>query len=358
MNFLIYVVALACIGATVIPLSRHEAWWVRACDFPRVQIVVVTLVVAVLLLMKGDWDRGVDQLLLVALIAAAAYQMAMILPYTPLWRAELHNSSTPASERSLRLLVVNVLMTNRRTDQLFALIREHGPDVVLAVETDAWWCARFEELSPLYPHRLVHALENTYGMLLYSKLELLEPEIRFLLKPDIPSIRTGVRLRSGEPVRLYCLHPEPPSPSEAESSLPRDVELVLVGREVTATDGPTIVAGDLNDVAWSHTSRLFRRISRLLDPRIGRGMFNTFHAEHWPVRWPLDHVFVSEEFALDAIRRLPAFGSDHFPIMIDLEHRPAVADLHEPPQADGEDHAEADDKLERVGIDPARAGVG
>jgi endonuclease/exonuclease/phosphatase (EEP) superfamily protein YafD len=270
---------------------------------------------------------------------------------------ELLTSRASPSERSLRVLVVNVLMTNRTADQLFALIRQHEPDVILAVETDAWWGTHFEKLAPAYPERLVHLLENTYGMLLYSKLELLEPEIRFLLKPDIPSIRTGVRLRSGESVRLYCLHPEPPSPSEADTSLPRDAELVLVGREAAAAGGPTIVAGDLNDVAWSHTSRLFRRISRLLDPRIGRGMFNTFHAGYWLVRWPLDHVFVSEEFALHAIRRLPAFGSDHFPIMIDLEHRPVVADLHEPPEADGEDHAEADDKLARVGIDPAGAGA-
>jgi hypothetical protein len=115
---------------------------------------------------------------------------------------------------------------------------------------------------------------------------------------------------------------------------------------------------DLNDVAWSHTSRLFRRLSRLLDPRIGRGMFNTFHARWWLLRWPLDHVFVSEEFALHAIRRLPGFGSDHFPMLIALEHRPALAEVHEPPKADADDHREADDKLERVGVDPARAGTG
>ena len=358
MIFLIYAAGLACIGATIVPLSKHEAWWVRACDFPRTQIVVVVLVVAILLVTVGDLSRRVNQLFLFALIAAGAYQMIMILPYTRLWPVELRPTSSPPSERSLRLLVVNVLMTNRRTDPLFAFIEEHEPDVVLAVETDAWWCTCFEQVARAYPQRLVHPLENTYGMLLYSKLELVEPEVRFLLKADIPSIRTGVRLRSGQTVRLYGLHPEPPSPTEADSSLPRDAELVLVGREVASTPAPTIVAGDLNDVAWSHTSRLFRRISRLLDPRIGRGMFNTFHAGLWPVRWPLDHVFVSEEFALHTIRRLPAFGSDHFPILIAIEHRPDVADLHEPPEADAADHDEADDKLERVGIDPASAGAG
>ena len=122
--------------------------------------------------------------------------------------------------------------------------------------------------------------------MLLSRLELVEPEVRFLLKPDIPSIRTGVRLRSGDVIMLYGVHPEPPSPTEAATSLPRDAELVMAGREIAQSDRPTLVAGDLNDVAWSHTSRLFRRIARMLDPRVGRGMYHTFHARYWLLRSP------------------------------------------------------------------------
>ena len=140
---------------------------------------------------------------------------------------------------------------------------------------------------------------------------------------------------------LYGLHPEPPAPDEAETSAPRDAELVMVAREVAQANSSAIVAGDLNDVAWSHTSRLFRRISRLLDPRIGRGMFNSFHARYWPLRWPLDHVFVSDDFVLKSMRRLPKFGSDHFPILITLAHTAEAAPLQEAPEDDSEDQAEA-----------------
>lgn len=352
MIYLIHAMGLACFAATVVPLSKHEAWWVRSCDFPRVQIVVLALTTLALLVISADLDQTTNRLLLATLIAVVVYQATVILPYTPLWPVELLSCPDEPSNTSLRIVIVNVLMPNRRTDRLFRVVRDYDPDLLLAVETDAWWCEQLETLAPDFPYRLVHPLDNTYGMLLYSKLELVGPEIRFLLDPEIPSIRTGVRLRSGHQIRLYGLHPEPPSPNEADSSLPRDGELVLVGREVAAAGTPTIVAGDLNDVAWSHTSRLFRRLSRLLDPRIGRGIFNTFHAGLWLLRWPLDHVFVSQEFVLQAIRRLPAFGSDHFPIFIVVEHHPPAADLHEPPEADHDDHADADDKLERLDVDP------
>jgi endonuclease/exonuclease/phosphatase (EEP) superfamily protein YafD len=333
------------VAATLLPFSRHEAWWIRACDFPRLQIATGLAGVLVLVLIAGDPGARADQLLMLALLACLAYQLAVILPYTRLWRPEMLGSASSPAERRLSLLVVNVLMTNREADRLLALVREHAPDLILALEVDDWWCERFAAVADEYPCRIVHPLDNTYGMLFFARLELIDPELRFLLKPDIPSLRTAVALRSGATVMLYGLHPEPPAPAEADTSLPRDAELVMVAHEVARSGRSAIVAGDLNDVAWSHTSRLFRRLSRLLDPRIGRGMFNSFHARYWALRWPLDHVFVSDDFVLESIRRLPAFGSDHFPILIRLAHAAEAAVLQEAPEEDREDEEEADRKI-------------
>jgi len=103
----------------------------------------------------------------------------------------------------------------------------------------------------------------------------------------------------------------------------------VVGREIHRSPEPAIVAGDLNDVAWSYTTRLFQRISGLMDPRLGRGMFNSFHARNPLMRWPLDHVFFDAEFRLCRIERLRSIGSDHFPILVELSFEPEGADEQE-----------------------------
>ncbi|NJK87759.1 MAG: hypothetical protein HC906_19090 [Bacteroidales bacterium] len=137
--------------------------------------------------------------------------------------------------------------------------------------------------------------------------------MEFLIKENIPSISANVK-KEDFTCRLICLHPQPPAPDEVINTKNRDRELLVVANRVAEQKGLTIVLGDLNDVAWSDTSYKFRLISGLKDPRKGRGFYNTYHARIPFLRWALDHVFISKEFKLIRIERLPSIGSDHFPI--------------------------------------------
>jgi endonuclease/exonuclease/phosphatase (EEP) superfamily protein YafD len=185
-------------------------------------------------------------------------------------------------------------------------------------------------------------------MLLYSRLELVHAEVKFLVQDDIPSIHARVKLPSGQEVGLHCLHPRPPFPTEDESSKERDAELLIVGREIKREPIPVVVLGDLNDVAWSRTNYLFQDVSGLLDPRIGRGFYNTFHAEYPLVRFPLDHFFHSNHFRLVDFRRLPYFGSDHFPVFISLSYEPDATSRQPELQASPSEQQEATEKIEKA----------
>nr|WP_235998573.1 endonuclease/exonuclease/phosphatase family protein [Hymenobacter sp. BT559] len=245
-------------------------------------------------------------------------------------------------------------MYNRDASRCLGVIHQYNPDIVLAVETDDWWLSQLAFLGKEYPHTCHAPLPNTYGMLVFSRLPLRDKEIQYILDPGIPSFHGRVELPSGVSVALHFVHPKPPAPKESKTSTRRDAELLLVGRAIQHHDGPTIVAGDLNDVAWSHTSELFRRLARLLDPRVGRGMLPTFHADYKLLRWPLDHVFHSAHFRLQQLERLPHIGSDHYPIYIRLSYEPQgwqtqELELEAP---DAEDRLEAREKIQEAATEP------
>ena len=338
--------AVLVVLGTALPLLRVRAWWIRAWDFPRVQVAVVAA--AALLVGADTWldGPGWRTALGVLLLLALAYQLGMVWRYTPLAPREVQRARDERDPaRRLSLVVSNVLQTNRDAARVLDVVRAADADLVLFVETDEWWRERLDALGDTHPTAVRVPLPNTYGMLLYSRLPLSDVQVDHLVQPDIPSIQARVRLRSGDVVWLNCVHPRPPAPGESDDSLPRDAELLLVGKRVCDADEPVIVYGDLNDVAWSHTTRLFQKVSRLVDPRKGRGLYSTFHAR-WPMlRWPLDHVFFSDCFRLVHLRRLPYVGSDHFPVYVALSLEPDAAVEQEAPEADEDDQAEATETI-------------
>lgn len=322
MSTVFIICTLLTVLATLLPLSRNPHWIVRGLDFPRLQIMTFAFCSMLLILFSFDVSSFIQWALLTVLSLCAMWQLWWILPYTWLWRKEVRSCSTPDLINKVSIVTSNILTSNKKANKLIELIQKHKPDILITLESDTWWEDQLAVLESDMPYTVKCPLDNLYGMHLYSKLPLHNPEIAYLVEQDVPSIHAEVELRSGQRVRMHFIHPAPPSPTENEESSERDAELIVVAKSVAEQSGPVIVTGDLNDVAWSSTTRLFRKISGLLDPRIGRGFFNTFHASFPFLRWPLDHLFHSKHFTLAAIKRLPSIGSDHFPLFASLVFNP------------------------------------
>ncbi|MEP1033794.1 endonuclease/exonuclease/phosphatase family protein [Ekhidna sp.] len=347
MKILLITLSIIFIISVMAPLSKREQWWIRGFDFPYVQFTVLGFFCVIewsLIHQPYGWLEvficGITFVLFI-------YRLSVIYPYTKLKRPSIPWSQD--GNEKIRVVSANVLMSKNNYEGCMDVIETHDPDILFLVEVDAKWKnALNEKLGKTFPFQILKPLDNTYGMILYSKYKLTDSSIQFLVEKDVPSIHTKVELPDGDVIQFYGLHPKPPAPGENDVSTPRDAELVTVGKLAQKSKQPVIVAGDMNDVAWSHTTRLFMRVSGLLDPRMGRGFFNTFHAGRPLLRWPLDHFFFSHHFRIARLERLKNFHSDHYPILVDITLNPSVHALTSKEHATHEDLTEAREKLDKV----------
>jgi endonuclease/exonuclease/phosphatase (EEP) superfamily protein YafD len=335
----------------ILPLIRSDYWTFRAMEYPRLQKWVLTIIALILWSSLASTTPWVYWSLNVALILAAVHLSYHIFPYLPIAPRELlsvKDNEQATTDNQISLLIANVYQYNRKVEPLLDYIEQLQPDLIFLLETNEWWREQLQGISKQYDYQIEMPQENTYGLLFYSRLPLEQPEVRRLVEKEIPSIRTWVNLPSGQQVRLYGLHPKPPAPSESIRTTEKDQELLLIAEEAANCTSPIIVAGDLNDVAWSYTTELFQKMSRLLDPRKGRGFFNTFHARYPLMRFPLDHIFCSNHFRLIRLKKLGHIGSDHFPVFIQLHCAARHTKDQATPTPDAEDKDLAKEKMRKA----------
>lgn len=345
LGWLIALLAAAVIIVSLLSAIESNRWWIRVWDFPRLAIFTLGIVLASSMLFISVPGR----MLLAPLTAIAmAYQLWSIFPYTPFASVQAQAAQVSDETRArdcIRILSINIYMHNRDYDRTLALIDEIEPDVLLLMEVDGEWAEAMQPALERFETRFDAPLENEYGKILATNLRVESGHIINLTQPGTPSVHAVLETRGGRRFRLAALHPRPPIPGEDTEA--RDAELVIAARMVDTSDLPALVFGDFNDVGWSHTSRVARGIGGYVDPRIGRGFYATFPAS-WPVfRWPLDHVFFTEQFALSEIRVERNVGSDHRPVYAEICLAPELGEaLNDPEQADQEDIAEMERTIE------------
>ncbi len=331
---------------SLLPLIRNDYWTFRIFEFPRAQKWVLNFILLIGSFIFFPNEAYFSYGFIILLFSNQIYLSYQIYPYLPFAKNQI-DSVTLDKKPSIKLLIANVLQSNREWEKLTIMVQKEQSDMVLLLETNKWWkdqCVL--AFGNEYPYQVLEDQENTYGMLLFSKLELKNTKIHHWIKDDIPSIETDIKL-DNRSIKLFAIHPEPPVPSENPKSTARDAEILLVGQKTKADQMPTIVAGDLNDVAWSYTTELFLKISGLLDPRRGRGFFSSFHAKYNFARWPLDHVFCSGHFRLQNMQRMDDIGSDHFPILLQLYLADTNDDSDEL-EMKKEDKILSDEKIEKA----------
>ncbi len=320
--FILSVVAILTAVVSILSMLRNtESRWLKMLDFPRIQFFITSVVSLVLFVLLTKRYRWYDYLLVVSLIVGLGVNGSYLVNYTPLVEqyVPVANGNYAAADE-ISILLSNVKMSNRESRPLLELIGEKKPDLLLVMEVDEWWDEQLKPVESTYPHVKKQINEVAYGMSLYSKFTFEEVNVNYLNNKKVPSIECIIRLENGRLLKFYGLHPVPPThfADLPDNEGQEEVAMKKLGRLVADRTHPSVVAGDFNDVVWSYTDELTGTEGVLRDVRVGRGFYNSFDADNFLLRWPLDHVFVTEEFQLTELERMPTIGSDHFPIYVKL----------------------------------------
>ncbi|MGB3799696.1 MAG: endonuclease/exonuclease/phosphatase family protein [Lewinella sp.] len=320
-SILYYAIVLVATIVTLLSLASlvHDVsyWYTKVLDFPRTQYLIVAVIS---LLLFGTLNRkwGLPSIALtLGLLATITIQAYDVLPYL-IGSKQVPDREAAAVEveQTVGILIANVLITNRKSEDFLRIVSERDPDMLLVMEVNDWWMTQLEPLAGRYRYTMAYPTDNAYGMALYSKFPLSDGETSFFNQPDVPSFHATVSLPSGDRFRFHGMHPVAPVPSKKypDNQGEKEVAFGKLATMLAEESLPAVVAGDYNDVSWSSTARLFQDKGQLANVRIGRGLYNSFDAHSWVMRWPLDHFFVSPRFSLIEMERLGTFGSDHFPV--------------------------------------------
>jgi endonuclease/exonuclease/phosphatase (EEP) superfamily protein YafD len=216
---------------------------------------------------------------------------------------------------TLTVMSFNVNGLNDLYSEVIEYIRAEDPDVVFIHEATFLW---EDELAAAdLPYRVEPGRQEPLD---FGTLALVPETAEFRtfgFATTAPRAVEVVLDVDETTVRLLGTHPL--SPSTEERATLRDAQLGFARDWSAESGGRRIVAGDLNATPWSLPFRRLVSGGGLVNSQRGYGLELTFPSGSSPlVQVPIDHVLYSEGFAVIDRRLGPPFGSDHFPLVVDL----------------------------------------
>lgn len=252
----------------------------------RLPLAGALALAAVLCILSGARRLGGAGLALAALAAAL-----------PLW-AMLAPGPVGGD---LRVYQKNLLFRNDDLPGLMADIRATDPDVITLQEVSAANETLLSGLRDGWPHQLLCPFARVGGTAVLTRL----PPIpgRTICAPGLSAVEvTGPQ----GPLWLVSVHLHWPWPYRQAAHLKELLALV------ETMEGPVVMAGDFNMVAWSDALAALRWAAGVDHARPSRGTYIGF--DPW-LRLPIDHVLAPGGGRMET---RPALGSDHLGLLAEV----------------------------------------
>ena len=306
-------IVLAVLAAAVALLSLAAffggtVWWLDVIANFRAQFVVLLAVLGLILSVtnRRRWGYGV--------LAAAAVNLVVVLPLFVGAPADVDPGSP-----TLRVMSFNLLSTNESYQEVIDYIERLDPDVVLLHEASRPWEVAMDTGPNEYEVVRARSDDLIFGTLVLAKGSEIEA-VSYGFSTSSPRAVSVEMVPEGWAAPVTVLGTHPLAPTDAERASLRDAQIEFVGEWASSTEGHVVVAGDFNATPWSWPFRSLLVDTDLENSQVGYGLQPSFPApSNLLLRVPIDHLLHSDSLKAVDRRLGPALGSDHFPLVVDLQ---------------------------------------
>jgi endonuclease/exonuclease/phosphatase (EEP) superfamily protein YafD len=305
---LLVIPALLLAAVSLASFAGRWLWWLDVLANFRAQYVVGLAIFGVLIAVSRWRRTGL------AVLGVALVNLVFVAPLY------VGSPGEPvAGAPDLRVLNFNLLSINENYNEVIEYIVAVDPDLVFLHEASRPWEVAMESADLGYEIVRGRSDQLIFGTLILSRQEVDAVSYGFAeTQPRAISLRYQP---DGWPVELNVLSTHPLAPTTTERAGLRDAQLEFAGEWASEQEGAFFVVGDLNASPWSWPFRSLVSEGGLRNSQIGFGLQPTFPANSIVLlRVPIDHLLHSEELRVRDRRLGAALGSDHFSLIVDLEH--------------------------------------
>ena len=205
---------------------------------------------------------------------------------------------------------------NQDYEKVLKEINANEPDVLALIEITLEWAEELEPLHDSYPHRMTIAQPGHFGMAVFSKFPFIDTNIVSFTHKGARSIVAEIELAQRK-TQIIVTHPPPPTNWFAFSR--RNQVMMAIGNRVRNYNGASIVVGDLNTSSFSFAFKRLLKNASLNDTRKGFGLQSTWPTWGCVFNISIDHCLVTDEFITLDRKVGNHIGSDHLPVIVELE---------------------------------------
>lgn len=283
-------------------------WWLDVLANFRAQYAIALLVLGVAVVLS-KWRRTGY-----VLLGVAAINIAVVAPLfigSP--------GEADAASPSFRVLSFNILSTNENYADVIEYVETVNPDLVVLHETSRPWEVAMEAAGLDYEIIRPRSDDLIFGTLVLVRGTDVEG-VSYGFAESQPRAVEITFFPEGwpDPVSVLSIHTL--APTEQRRADLRDAQIEFAGRWAADQVGSYLVVGDFNATPWSFPFRRLLADTELRNSQIGFGIQPTFPTtSSFLLRIPIDHLLQSPALVVRDRQLGPAFGSDHFPLVVDLQ---------------------------------------